>query len=231
MSAPTARILLVDSEPAVHTLLDYPLRKDGYQVTAVRDGREALDCFAKSRFDLVILDLALPRVGGIEVCRRLRRLSRVPILMLTDKDSEADLLAGLDVGADDCIAKPFSIREFRSRIKAALRRSWMPAKPIDEKPMAFGRLRIDPSRRKVTVAGEDPELTFVEFELLTTMARALGRPISREILLECVWGNSEYRDPRSVDVHIRHLREKLERNPKKPEYVITVRGVGYRFME
>jgi DNA-binding response OmpR family regulator len=227
----STRILLVDDEHAVQTLLSYPLRKDGYQVTSALDGREALERFGEGRFDLVILDLMLPKLDGVEVCRQLRRRSQVPIIMLTAKGSEADKVAGLEVGADDYITKPFSMREFRSRVKAALRRSRMVGQPPDEEPIERGDLRIDPERRAVSLSGGEIGLTYVEFEILTALARSPGRVLSRETLLEHVWGDSEYRDPRTIDVHIRHLREKLERDAKHPDYLFTVRGVGYRFRE
>ena len=227
----TTRILLVDDEHSVQTLLSYPLRKDGYHVTSAIDGQEALQRFAESRFDLVILDLMLPKLDGVEVCRQLRRRSQVPIIMLTAKGSETDKVAGLEVGADDYITKPFSMREFRSRVKAALRRSRMVGDFPEEGSIEHGDLRIDFGRRMVTLDGEEVKVTYVEFEILSALARSPGRVLSRQTLLECVWGDSEYRDPRTVDVHIRHLREKLEQNPKEPEYLFTVRGVGYRFQE
>lgn len=227
----STRILLVDDEQSVQTLLSYPLRKDGYQVVSALDGREALQRFGESRFDLVILDLMLPKLDGVEVCRQMRRRSQVPIIMLTAKGSETDKVAGLEVGADDYITKPFSMREFRSRVKAALRRSRMAVGPREEKPIVLGDLRVDPARRTVTLEGDEIGLTYVEFEILVALSRSPGRVLTRETLLEQVWGDSEYRDPRTIDVHIRHLREKLERNPKQPEYLFTVRGVGYRFRE
>jgi two-component system, OmpR family, response regulator len=227
----STRILLVDDERSVQTLLSYPLRKDGYQVISALDGREALERFGETRFDLVILDLMLPKLDGVEVCRQMRRRSQVPIIMLTAKGSETDKVAGLELGADDYITKPFSMREFRSRVKAALRRSRMAGSAPDEKPVDYGPLRIDPGRRMVSLLGEEIGLTYVEFEILSALARSPGRVLSRETLLEHVWGDSEYRDPRTIDVHIRHLREKLERDPKRPEYLFTVRGVGYRFRE
>jgi len=173
----------------------------------------------------------LPKVDGVEVCRQLRRRSQVPIIMLTAKGSETDKVAGLEVGADDYITKPFSMREFRSRVRAALRRSRMGVEPLEEEPIEVGELRIDPGRRVVTLDSEEVRVTYVEFEILRALAGSPGRVLSRETLLEHVWGDSEYRDPRTVDVHIRHLREKLERNPKQPEFLLTVRGVGYRFRE
>jgi two-component system, OmpR family, response regulator len=232
MNEGSARILLVDDEQSVQTLLSYPLRKDGYEVIPAHDGQEALERFAEQRFDLVVLDLMLPKMDGIEVCRRMRSRSRVPIIMLTAKGDEIDKVVGLEMGADDYITKPFSMSEFRSRVRAALRRSRMPgAAAVDEQPIASGDLRIDFERRNVTLRDEEVRLTYVEFEVLAALARAPGRVLTREALLEHVWGDSEYRDPRTIDVHIRHLREKLERDPKGPEYLFTVRGVGYRFRE
>jgi DNA-binding response OmpR family regulator len=227
----STRILLVDDEQSIQTLLSYPLRKDGYHVTSAQDGREALQRFDEARFDLVILDLMLPKLDGVEVCRELRARSQVPIIMLTAKGSETDKVAGLEVGADDYITKPFSMREFRSRVKAALRRSRMAGEPLDEETIDHGELKIDFGRRMVTLREEEVRVTYVEFEILGALARSPGRVLSRETLLEHVWGDSEYRDPRTVDVHIRHLREKLESDPKDPEFLFTVRGVGYRFRE
>jgi DNA-binding response OmpR family regulator len=231
MANGSTRILLVDDEQSIQTLLSYPLRKDGYHVTSAQDGREALQRFDEARFDLVILDLMLPRLDGVEVCRALRARSQVPIIMLTAKGSETDKVAGLEVGADDYITKPFSMREFRSRVKAALRRSRMAGEPADEEAIDHGELKIDFGRRMVTLREEEIRVTYVEFEILGALARSPGRVLSRETLLEHVWGDSEYRDPRTVDVHIRHLREKLEVDPKLPEFLFTVRGVGYRFKE
>jgi DNA-binding response OmpR family regulator len=227
----SARILLVDDEQSIQTLLSYPLRKDGYHVTSALDGREALQRFGEGRFDLVILDLMLPKLDGVEVCRQLRSQSQVPIIMLTAKGSETDKVGGLEVGADDYITKPFSMREFRSRVKAALRRSRMVGDLPEEETIESGELTIDFGRHMVTLRGEETRVTYVEFEILGALARSPGRVLSRETLLEHVWGDSEYRDPRTVDVHIRHLREKLEQDPKLPEFLFTVRGVGYRFRE
>jgi DNA-binding response OmpR family regulator len=227
-----ARILVVDDENAVQTLLGYPLRKDGYEVVTAHDGREALDRFAEQRFDLVVLDIMLPKLDGIEVCRRLRSRSQVPIIMLTAKDDEVDKVLGLEMGADDYITKPFSVREFRSRVRAALRRSEMASsRRTDGEPIVAGDLRIDFERRAVEIRSEPVVLTYVEFEILAVLAASPGRVLTRERLLEHVWGDSAYRDPRTVDVHIRHLREKIENDPKHPEYLFTVRGVGYRFRE
>jgi DNA-binding response OmpR family regulator len=234
MSDRLARILLVDDEQSIQTLLSYPLRRDGYEVVQATDGRQALDRFDEQAFDLVVLDLMLPKIDGLEVCRRLRNRSSVPIIMLTAKSEEIDKVVGLELGADDYITKPFSLREFSSRIKAALRRAEM-SRPVetqpDEAPLVVGQLRVDFPKRSVRVRGREAELTFVEFEILSVLARAPGRVFTRDMLLARIWGDSAYRDPRTIDVHIRHLREKIERDPKGPEYLFTVRGVGYRFRD
>jgi len=225
------RILLVDDEQSIQTLLSYPLRKDGYEVVQASDGQEALDRFAEQPFDLVVLDVMMPRLDGLEVCRRLRADSAVPIIMLTAKGEEIDKVLGLELGADDYITKPFSMREFRSRVKAALRRADMTraaGAEDGEEPIVVGQMTIDPGRRTVVVRGDGVALTFVEFEILQAMARSPGRVFSRDVLLTRIWGDSAYRDPRTIDVHVRHLREKLERDPAGPEYLHTVRGVGYR---
>jgi len=226
------RILLADDEQAIQTLLSFPLRKEGYEVVQASDGREALARFAEQSFDLVVLDVMMPRVDGLEVCRRLRAKSTVPIIMLTAKAEETDKVFGLELGADDYITKPFSMREFRSRVKAVLRRSALArTDPADEDPIEVLDLRIDPAKRAVTVRGGLVQTTYVEFEILAALARNPGRVYTRDMLLSRVWGDSAYRDPRTIDVHIRHLREKIERDAKDPEYIFTVRGVGYRFRD
>jgi DNA-binding response OmpR family regulator len=227
------RILLVDDEPPIQTLLSFPLERDGYEVVAAADGREALARYSEQIFDLVVLDVMLPRMDGLEVCRRLRAKGEtVPIIMLTAKSEEIDKVLGLELGADDYITKPFSMREFRSRVKAALRRSGMArVDSDDERPMDVRGLRIDPGKRTVARNGDTIPTTYVEFEILAALARSPGRVFTRDMLLARVWGDSSYRDPRTIDVHIRHLREKIEADPKEPEYLFTVRGVGYRFRD
>jgi DNA-binding response OmpR family regulator len=230
----SARILLVDDEQSIQTLLSYPLRKDGYEVVRASDGREALDRFTEQSFDLVVLDVMLPLIDGLEVCRRLRARSSVPIIMLTAKSEEIDKVLGLELGADDYITKPFSMREFRSRVKAALRRADMAPRPeaADGEPsLEVGDLSVDFAKRRVALRDQEVRLTFVEFEILGALARDAGRVFSRDQLLARIWGDAAYRDPRTIDVHIRHLREKLERDAKEPEYIFTVRGVGYRFRD
>jgi DNA-binding response OmpR family regulator len=228
----SSTILLVDDEDSVQKLLAYPLEREGFRVLQARDGVEALERFAAEEVDLVVLDLMLPKLDGLEVCKRLRALSEVPIIMLTARDDELDKVVGLELGADDYITKPFSIREFRSRVRALLRRASV-ARPAagGGNVIAAHELELDLGRRTVEVRGTPVRLTYVEFELLRTLVAHPGRVYSRRMLLESLWGAADYREPRTIDVHIRHLREKLERDPADPEYILTVRGVGYRFRD
>ena len=232
MAAQAPRILLVDDEQSVQKLLAYPLRKEGYEVVSALDGAEALERVRGGSFDLVVLDVMLPKVDGFDVCRQIRARSTVPIIMLTAKTEEIDKVLGLELGADDYITKPFSVREFRSRVKAVLRRAELArAGDAGQEPLEDDDLNIDFDKRAVAVRGTDVRLTYVEFEILAALARSPGRVFSRTQLLDRIWGDSAYRDPRTVDVHIRHLREKLERDPKTPELLLTVRGVGYRYRD
>jgi DNA-binding response OmpR family regulator len=229
----TPTILLVDDEDSVRKVLAFPLEKDGFSVVQAADGEEALRLFGSNSVDLVVLDIMLPRLDGLEVCRRIRATSSVPIIMLTARDDELDKVIGLELGADDYITKPFSIREFRSRVRALLRRARAPREipPGGEERIEHEGLLIDVPRRVVEVRGEPVQLTYVEFELLRTLAANPGRVYSRRMLLEALWKSADYRDPRTIDVHVRHLREKLEADSRKPEYILTVRGVGYRFRD
>jgi DNA-binding response OmpR family regulator len=232
MTEPSPTILLVDDEDSVRKVLAFPLEKDGYTVVQAADGEEALRQFAATDVDLVVLDIMLPRLDGLEVCKRLRAASMVPIIMLTARDDELDKVIGLELGADDYITKPFSIREFRSRVRALLRRAKAPhvAEDAGERIEHDG-LTIDVPRRSVEVHGRPVQLTYVEFELLRTLAAQPGHVFSRRMLLEALWKSADYRDPRTIDVHVRHLREKLEPEPRTPEFILTVRGVGYRFRD
>ena len=228
----SSTILLVDDEESVQKLLAYPLEREGYRVVQARDGAEALARFATEHIDLVVLDIMLPKLDGLEVCKRLRATSSVPIIMLTARDDELDKVLGLELGADDYITKPFSIREFRSRVRALLRRAAAPRHDSRaDEVIARNGLTIDLARRVVEVEGRPVQLTYVEFELLRILASHPGRVYTRQMLLEALWGGSDYREPRTIDVHVRHLREKLERDPREPELIFTVRGVGYRFRD
>jgi DNA-binding response OmpR family regulator len=230
----SSTILLVDDDEAVRKVLSFPLERDGYEVIQAADGAEALRHFGERAVDLVVLDLMLPKVDGLEVCRQLRARSSVPIIMLTARDDELDKVLGLELGADDYVTKPFSLREFRSRTRALLRRSRAPRhEPVADGAQTIVRegLVVDLLRRSVEVDGRSVGLTFVEFELLVRLASHPGRVFSRRMLLEALWGSAEFRDPRTIDVHVRHLREKLERDSRRPELILTVRSVGYRFRE
>ncbi|MEX0817853.1 MAG: response regulator transcription factor [Gaiellales bacterium] len=229
--ADSGTILLVEDEESVQKLLAFPLERDGFKVLQARDGEEAIDLFERNDVDLVVLDLMLPKVDGLEVCRRLRAGSAVPIIMLTARDDELDKVLGLELGADDYITKPFSIREFRSRVRALLRRAQLGATAGPTDVIEVDGVRIDLARRAVSVGGEPVQLTYLEFELLRILAAQPGRVHTRQMLLETLWGGAAYRDPRTIDVHVRHLREKIERDPSEPEYLFTVRGVGYRFRD
>jgi DNA-binding response OmpR family regulator len=228
----SSTILLVDDEESVQKLLTYPLERDGFRVVAARDGEEALRLFGEEEVDLVVLDIMLPKLDGLEVCKRLRAESSVPIIMLTARDDEFDTVLGLELGADDYITKPFSIREFRSRVRALLRRAGSPRRDAAEaEPLVSGPVTLDPDRREARVDGRALDLTYVEFELLRTLVAQPGKVFSRRGLLQAIWGDSSYREPRTIDVHVRHLREKLEEDPSEPALILTVRGAGYRLRE
>jgi DNA-binding response OmpR family regulator len=221
-------ILVADDESALREGLRQWFSREGHKVMAVADGRSAIDRATTDHFDVLLLDVALGAPpDGCEVCRELReRGNIVPIIMITALDSEADAVLGLEAGADDYVTKPFGFTELRSRIRAVLRR----ADPLafGNQVMRAGRVTLDVTRREVTVSGERVELTFAEFELLAALIRVPGQPLSRQELLRAIWKDNAYRDPRAIDVHVRHLREKLEENPAAPSLVITVRGAGYR---
>jgi len=228
--ADSGTILLVEDEESVQKLLAFPLERDGFRVLQARDGEEAIDLFERHDVDLVVLDLMLPKVDGLEVCKRLRASSTVPIIMLTARGEELDKVLGLELGADDYITKPFSIREFRSRVRALLRRAATPRVTAErEEIVERGELRIDLPRRTVQIRGETIQLTFIEFEMLVVLASSPGVVFARRELLERLRGGSDYREPRTIDVHVRHLREKIERDPSNPELILTIRGAGYRF--
>jgi DNA-binding response OmpR family regulator len=220
-----AKVLVVDDEQDILDLVRYHLEREGYQVVGCRDGKSALDLVGREKPDLVVLDLLMPGVDGFEVCRRLRRESSIPIVMLTAKADETDTVVGLELGADDYVTKPFSPRELVARVRAVLRRGTGPA---DQGPLTFGDLAMDFARHQVRVGGTDVVLTAKEMELLKALVQARGRVLSRDFLLERVWGYDRAAEieSRTVDVHVRRLREKLGREARR---IVTVKGVGYRF--
>jgi DNA-binding response OmpR family regulator len=220
-------LLIVEDEPALREFLTQSLQREGHRTIEAVDGRVALRLAAEHRIDVVLLDVGLPGdLDGHAVCRSLRvDRDTVPIIMITALDAEHDVVAGLESGADDYVTKPFGFDELRSRIRAVLRR----AGPRDHPKPAIGGVELRPDERRVLVRGERARLTFSEYELLAQLMSAPGRAFSRQELLRAIWGDSAYRDPRAIDVHVRHLREKLESQPGRPTLIVTVPGIGYRF--
>ena len=230
-------ILVVEDEPALRDTLAYNLKKDGFTVEAVSDGRSALESARRSKPDLIVLDLMLPEIDGFEVCRILRKEMITPILMLTARDDEIDRVVGLEVGADDYLTKPFSMRELMARVKAQLRRSRLLREEIDksnetqkqQQKLKFGNLIVNLTRREVTLDDEPLALKPQEYDLLVFFAEHKGQMLSRGFVLERVWGWDFIGDSRTVDVHVRWLRQKIEDEPSNPKRIVTVRGGGYRF--
>jgi DNA-binding response OmpR family regulator len=223
----STRILVVDDEQSIRTIVEYALRDAGFEVLSAARGDDALALVRRDPPDLVVLDLMLPGMDGLEVCRRIRAERSVPIIILSARGEELDKVLGLELGADDYVTKPFSPRELVSRVKANLRRAR--AEPELEAPLRAGDLEIDPVARSVRRDGEEVALTFSEFEILLKLARSPRRVFTREELMNHLWKGSFYGDLRSVDVHVRHLRQKVERDPSNPVLIRTVRGVGYAF--
>jgi DNA-binding response OmpR family regulator len=223
----STRILVVDDEQSIRTIVEYALRDAGFEVLSAARGDDALALVRRDPPDLVVLDLMLPGMDGLEVCRRIRAERSVPIIILSARGEELDKVLGLELGADDYVTKPFSPRELVSRVKANLRRAR--AEPELEAPLRAGDLEIDPVARSVRRDGEEVGLTFSEFEILLKLARSPRRVFTREELMNHLWKGSFYGDLRSVDVHVRHLRQKVERDPSAPVLIRTVRGVGYAF--
>ncbi len=222
-------ILVVDDEPSISEVVSIYLRRAGYRVEVAQDGEQALNALEERPPDLVVLDLMLPKVDGFEITRRLRARGDIPIIMLTARQEETDRVLGLEMGADDYVVKPFSPRELVSRVRAVLRRTLSSALASDKQPLAFGDLHIDPKTRLVKMDGEEVLLTAKEFDLLWVLARHPRQVFNRNQLLDLVWGLTEYIDPSTVTVHVRRLREKVERDPSDPRYIRTVWGVGYKF--
>ena len=230
--AEPARILVVEDEASLADTVRYNLEREGYAVTVASDGRAALERFRAEAPTLVILDLMLPEVSGLDVCRAIRAESDVPIIMVTAKDSEADKVAGLELGADDYVTKPFSVRELVSRVRANLRRVRpQPADATADEVLAGGPVRMDVARHEVTVGGETVSLPPKEFELLETFLRRKGRLLTREFLIEQIWGPDYFGDTKTLDVHVKRLRRKIEGDPHHPVHLVTVRGLGYKFVE
>jgi DNA-binding response OmpR family regulator len=230
VAASALNILLVDDDAPLREMLTRSFEREGHRITAVPDGQSALDHAQRDAFDIVLLDVALgPGLAGHDVARALRsQRNIVPIIMLTALDSEADVVQGLEAGADDYVTKPFGLAELRSRIRAVMRRAQ--GRVVDG-TVTIGPVQIDQRARQVTVNATPVRLTFSEFELLSCLMAKPGRLFNRQELLRAIWGDSAYRDPRAIDVHIRHLREKLEERPEEPSLILTVRGAGYRFRE
>lgn len=223
-----ARILVVEDEPSYSEPLNYLLRKEGYHVTVAETGPDGLAAFERAGADLVLLDVMLPGMSGIDVCRGLRAKSNVPVIMLTAKDSEIDKVVGLELGADDYVTKPYSSRELLARIKAVLRRGAEPEELVPSS-VGAGPVTIDVERHVVTVHGEPIALPLKEFELLEFLVRNNGRVLTRGQLIDRIWGSDYIGDTKTLDVHIKRLRKKIEETPKEPVHILTVRGLGYKF--
>jgi len=230
----STRILLVEDETSISDPLAFLLQREGYTVQVVADGAEAARIFPDSKADLVLLDLMLPGLPGTEVCRSIRAVSNVPVIMLTAKDSEIDVVVGLELGADDYVTKPYSTRELLARVRAALRRAAAPprggaAEDDDAGVLEELGVRLDVERHTVAVRGAEVAMPLREFELLELLMRHSGRVLTRGQLIDRVWGSDYYGDTKTLDVHIKRIRSRIEQDPKEPKIVTTVRGVGYRF--
>jgi two-component system, OmpR family, response regulator RegX3 len=229
---PKQTVLVVEDEEAFVDALTIGLQKEGFRVEVARDGAEALALFDRVRPDLVLLDLMLPRVSGVDVCRELRSRSQVPIIMVTAKSSEIDTVVGLEVGADDYVSKPYRMRELVARMRAVLRRRSAAAPTGDgdgDVPLVVGDVSVDRERHEVLVRGEPVALTLKEFELLTLLVENAGRVLSRDTLIDRVWGSDYVGDTKTLDVHIKRLRAKIEPEPANPARIVTIRGLGYKF--
>ncbi len=231
MVDPGQRILIVEDEESLADSVRYNLEREGYAVSIAMDGRKALERFRKEPPALVILDLMLPEVSGLDVCRAIRAESLVPIIMVTAKDSEADKVAGLELGADDYVTKPFSVRELVSRVRAHLRRASMSPEATMDVVLTGGPIEMDVVRHEVLVAGEPAAFPPKEFELLEAFLRRKGRLLTREFLIEEVWGTDYFGDTKTLDVHVKRLRKKIEHDPHQPVHLVTVRGLGYKFVD
>jgi len=223
------RVLVVEDEESYSDALAYVLRKEGFEVAVVGDGEAALDEFERAGADIVLLDLMLPKLPGTEVCRRIRQTSNVPVIMVSAKDDEVDKVVGLELGADDYVTKPYSPRELLARIRAVLRRGSDSNVDLAPATLEAGPVRMDVERHTVTVGGSDTALPLKEFELLELLLRNSGRVLTRGQLIDRVWGSDYVGDTKTLDVHVKRLRAKLEPEPSKPKHLLTVRGLGYKF--
>jgi len=230
-SGSQARILVVEDEASLADTVRYNLEREGYAVAVAEDGRRALERFRADSPSLVILDLMLPELSGLDVCREIRQISTVPIIMVTAKDSEADKVSGLEIGADDYVTKPFSVRELVSRVRAQLRREEMSGSPSVSSTFAGGPVELDPTRHEVRIRGELIALPPKEFALLEILLRLKGRLLTRDHLIAEVWGADYFGDTKTLDVHVKRLRQKIEEDPHRPSHLVTVRGLGYRFLD
>lgn len=224
-----ALILLVDDEQLIIDSLSYSLKREGFDVHAVADGLSAIKAVEELKPDLIVLDLMLPDISGFEVCRRLRTFTATPVIMLTARGEEIDRVLGLEVGADDYLAKPFSFRELLARIQAMLRRVQLDRQVPQAQMLTMGQLSMDPVARRVFKGSQELQFSAREFDLLVVLMKNAGRAMSREELIKQVWGEDWVGDPRTLDVHVRWLRLKIEEDPASPQYIQTVRGYGYRF--
>jgi two-component system, OmpR family, response regulator RegX3 len=231
MTEAPGRILLVEDEEGLAESIRYTFEREGYGVVHASNGRTAIERFRDEAFDLVVLDLMLPEVSGLDVCRMIRQGSTVPIIMVTAKDSEADKVAGLELGADDYVTKPFSVRELVSRVRALLRRTRMQTAPPADEVLSGGPIEIDVGRHEVRVRGEVVAFPPKEFELLETFLRRKGRLLTRDFLIEEVWGHDYFGDTKTLDVHVKRIRRKVEADPHQPSFLLTVRGLGYKFVD
>ena len=223
------RVLLVEDEPDLADPLAYLLRREGYEVEIAEDGAAALASFREFGADIVLLDIMLPGMPGTEVCRQLRASSSVPIIMLTAKDSEVDIVVGLELGADDYVTKPYSARELLARMRAVLRRLSTAEADLDDRILEGGRVTLDIDRHTVSVDGSEISMPLKEFELLEVLMRNAGRVLTRGQLIDRVWGTDYFGDTKTLDVHIKRIRSRIEKNPSDPTMLVTVRGLGYRF--
>lgn len=224
-----ARVLVVEDEESFSDALSYMLRKEGFEVSVAETGTAALTEFERTGADIVLLDLMLPEMSGTEVCRQLRTKSQVPIIMITARDSEIDKVVGLEIGADDYVTKPYSPRELVARVRAVLRRHSADTTEVVAPSLAVGPVRMDVDRHVVTVAGEPVQLPLKEFELLELLLRNAGRVLTRGQLIDRIWGADYVGDTKTLDVHVKRLRSKVEPSPSTPRHIVTVRGLGYKF--